>query len=294
MEDQVRLGAHESIAGGFHRAIDRAKAVGCEVLQLFVKSSRSWHLKPISQDEVKLFKEKSLETAIYPVSGHASYLINLAAPQKELWRRSINALIVELERCEILGLPYLVLHPGSHLGAGEREGLKRVAKALGEVHRGTSGLTAKILLESTAGQGTALGHRFEHLGWLMENTPQGDRLGVCIDTCHIFASGYDIRTPEAYEATMAEFDRLVGFSHLRVIHFNDSKGGLGSHLDRHEHIGKGELGIEAFRHFINDSMLPEDISGILETPKGDDLHEDRENLSILRSLVIPEERKEVS
>lgn len=280
----MRLGAHESISGGLHLAFDRAQSVGCDAVQLFVKSSRAWAVKPLTEEEIRLFQERAAQTGIHPVVGHASYLPNPAAPDEDLWRKSVETLIVELERCEALGIPYLVLHPGSHMGTGEEEGLRRVARALGEIHAATSGFRARILLETTAGQGHNLGYRFEQLAWLIENTPEGDRLGVCLDTCHVFAAGYDLRTPEAYEETLATFDRIIGLDRLCVVHFNDCKGPLGGRLDRHEHIGKGQLGLEAFRLFVNDPRFA-DLPGLLETPKSEDLHEDRENLAVLRSLV---------
>ncbi len=280
----MRLGAHESIAGGLHLAFERARSVGCDAVQLFVKSNRAWAVKPLTEEDIRLFKEWAAETGIHPAVGHASYLLNPAAPDEDLWRKSRDTLIVELERCEALDIPYLVLHPGSHMGAGEEEGLKRVARALGEVHAATPGFRARILLETTAGQGTNLGYRFEQLAWLLENTPQGERLGVCLDTSHIFAAGYDIRTPQDYAATLETFDRIIGLDRLLVIHLNDSKAGLGSRVDRHEHIGKGRLGLEAFRLVVNDVRFA-DLPGLLETPKSDDLHEDVENLRVLRSLV---------
>ncbi len=280
----MRLGAHESIAGGLHRAFDRALSVGCETVQVFVKSNRSWAVKPLTEEEVARFKAKAADTGIHPVVGHTSYLLNLASPDENLWQRSLDTLIVELERCETLGIPCLVLHPGSHVGTGEEAGLARVAEALGRVHAATEGFRARILLETTAGQGTNLGYRFEHLAWLLENTPQGERLGVCLDTCHIFAAGYELRTAEGYAATMAAFARIVGLDRLGAVHLNDSKGGLGSKKDRHEHIGQGRIGLEGFRLVLNDPRLAH-LPGLLETPKSDDLHEDRENLAVLRSLV---------
>ena len=202
----LRLGAHESIAGGLYKAFDRAQSVGCEAVQIFVKPNRQWAVKPLTEEDVARFKAKADETGIRPVVGHASYLLNLATPDEALWTKSRDMLTVELERCEALDVPYLVLHPGSHVGAGEDAGLARVAQALGEVHAATPGFGAQVLLETTAGQGSGLGHRFEHLAWLMEHTPEGERLGVCLDTCHVFAAGYELRTPEGYAATMEAFD----------------------------------------------------------------------------------------
>jgi len=280
----MRLGAHESIAGGLHKAFDRARSVGCEAVQIFVKSNRSWAVKPLTKEEIARFKAKAEETGIRPVVGHAAYLLNLASPKERLWQRSRDSLIVELERCEALGLPWLVLHPGSHVGSGEEAGLARVAQALGEIHAATPGYRVRILLENTAGQGANLGYSFEHLAWLIEHTPEGERLGVCLDTCHVFAAGYELRTPQGYAETMEEFDRIIGLERLHAIHLNDSKGELGSRKDRHQHIGAGCIGLEGFHQLLNDRRLA-GLPGLLETPKGEDLQEDRENLAALRSLV---------
>ena len=280
----MRLGAHESIAGGLYKAFERAQSAGCEAVQIFVKPNRRWAVKPLTEDDVARFKAKGEETGIRPVVGHASYLLNLATPDEALWVKSRDMLVVELERCEALGVPYLVLHPGSHVGAGEEAGLARVARALGEVHAATPGLCARVLLENTAGQGSGLGYRFEHLAWLMEHAPEGERLGVCLDTCHAFAAGYELRTPEGYAATMEEFDSIVGLERLEAFHLNDSKGDLGSRKDRHEHIGQGHIGLEGFRCLLNDPRLA-GLPGLLETPKGKELDEDKENLAVLRGLV---------
>lgn len=280
----MRLGAHESISGGLHRCFERARAVGCEAVQLFVKPNRAWAVKPLTEAEIALFKKRAQETGIWPAVGHTSYLINLGSPDEILWQRSRDMLLVELTRCEALGIPVLVLHPGSHAGAGEEAGLRRVAKALSDVHAATPGFRARILLETTAGQGSSLGGCFEHIAWLIEHTAQGERLGVCLDTCHIFAAGYELRSAEGYAMTMAAFDRLIGLERLLVVHLNDCKGELGSRIDRHTHIGKGTIGLEGFRHILNDPRL-DGLPGLLETPKGDDLHEDRENLAVLRSLM---------
>jgi deoxyribonuclease-4 len=280
----MRLGAHESISGGLHKAFDRAQSAGCDAVQIFVKSNRSWAVKPLLEEDISQFKAKAEETGIHPVVGHASYLLNLASPKEPLWIKSRDTLITELERCEALDVGWLVLHPGSHVGAGEEAGLARVAQALGEIHAATAGFRAQILLETTAGQGTNLGYCFEHLAWLMEHAPEGERLGVCLDTCHVFAAGYELRTPEGYAETMEAFDQVIGLEQLKAIHLNDSKGDLGSRKDRHDHIGKGCIGLEGFRLLLNDPRLA-GLPGLLETPKGDDLQEDRENLAVLRSLI---------
>jgi len=280
----MRLGAHESIAGGLHRAFDRAELVGCETVQIFVKSNRAWAARPLSEGDVARFKARAAQSTVSPVVGHSSYLLNLASPDEELWRKSCRALVVELERCERLGVPYLVLHPGSHVGMGEEAGLERVQQGLDCVHRATAGWRTQILVENTAGQGTGLGYSFEHLSWLLEHTTEGHRLGICLDTCHLFAAGYELRTPPGYEATMEAFERTVGLERLKAVHLNDCKGDLGSRSDRHQHIGKGAIGLTGFAQLLNDRRL-EGLPGLLETPKGDDLREDAENLAVLRSLL---------
>lgn len=280
----MRLGAHESIAGGVYKAFDRAQSVGCEALQIFVKPNRSWAMPPVTEEDVARFHARAAETGIRPVVAHSSYLLNLSSPREELWRRSIDTLVRELKRCQALGLRWLVLHPGAHVGMGEEAGLTRMAEALGDVHAATAGMRSGILLETTAGQGTRLGYRFEHLSWLLEHTPQGERLGVCLDTCHMFAAGYELRTPKGYATTMAAFERLIGLERLKAVHLNDSKGALGSRRDRHEHIGEGHIGLAGFRHVLNDARMGE-LPGLLETPKGDDLQADRENLATLRRLL---------
>ncbi|MFO7743419.1 MAG: deoxyribonuclease IV [Anaerolineae bacterium] len=282
----MRLGAHESIAGGVHKAFDRAQSVGCDALQIFVKPNRAWAVPPLTDHDVALFRARRAETAIRPVVAHSSYLLNLSSPADDLWHRSIHTLIIELERCEALDVRWLVLHPGAHVGTGETAGLTRMAHALGEVHAATAGLRAGILLENTAGQGTRLGYRFEHLAWLLEHAPEGERLGVCLDTCHAFAAGYELRTPRGYAATMAAFDRLIGFRRLKAVHLNDSRGELGGRRDRHEHIGKGHIGLAGFRQVLNDPRMAR-LPGLLETPKGDDLQADRDNLVALRGLLDP-------
>ena len=282
----MRLGAHESIAGGLHKAFDRAASVGCDAVQIFVKPNRAWAVPPLSEEDVSLFLVEARASGIHPVVAHSSYLLNLASPEDDLWRRSIETLIVELERCHALGVPWLVLHPGAHVGSGEEAGLARMARGLGLVHEATHALDARILLETTAGQGTRLGYCFEHLAWLLRETQTGERLGVCLDTCHVFAAGYDLRRREAYQATMEAFDRVIGLGRLRAVHLNDSRHGLGSHKDRHEHIGEGHIGLTGFQHLVNDPRLA-DLPGLLETPKSDDLHEDRENLNVLRGLIQP-------
>lgn len=278
------FGAHISIAGGLPKAFARGQKVGCETMQIFTKSERKWAAKPLAPADIAAFKAEQARTGIDPVVAHDSYLINLATPDDELWSRSRATFADELERCRLLGIPYLVTHPGAHTGSGEETGLAREAVALRQLFGEGAGGDTMVLLETTAGQGSTLGYRFEHLARLFELVPHHHRLGVCVDTCHIFAAGYDIRTPEAYVATFAELDRLVGLEHVRCFHLNDSQRHLGSCVDRHAHIGQGCIGLEGFRLLVNDPRFA-DLPMLIETPKGDDMAEDIVNLGLLRSLV---------
>lgn len=280
----LKLGAHMSIAGGLHLAFDRAKTVNSDAVQVFTKNQRQWKAKPLDPDAVEEFKDCQQETGIGPVVAHNSYLVNMASPKDDLWEKSIAAQRDELERCEELGIPYLVAHPGAHTGSGREAGIARIIAALDRLHQDLPGYNVKTLLETTAGQGTSIGGQFEDLAELLSGVAEPERLGVCLDTCHIFVAGYDIRTPEVYAETMQAFDELIGLDVLYAMHFNDSKGDLGSHKDRHDHIGEGLIGVEGFRNFMNDSRLC-GRPALLETDKSDDLHEDDEAISLLRSLV---------
>ncbi len=280
----MRFGAHMSIAGGFDKAVDRAEQAGCEALQIFTKNNNQWRAKPIDDAQVEKFAARLKESGIGPVVAHDSYLINLASPDDELWEKSINAFRIELERCEQLQVPFLVTHPGSFVKSSEEEGIKRIGQALNRVHDDLPGFKVMTLLETTAGQGSAIGHRFEQLASIMELISATERVGYCLDTCHIFAAGYEIRTDDGYNETMDSFDRLLGLENLKAFHFNDSKRELGSHVDRHDHIGAGQIGLDGFRHFVNDPRFA-DRAALLETPKSDDLHEDVENLERLRGLI---------
>jgi deoxyribonuclease-4 len=284
----MRLGAHESIAGGLVKAFDRGQTATCETIQIFTKSNRQWQAKPLSDEEIAAWRERmeaEQETnGIYPVVAHTSYLINIASPKEETWQKSYDALKIEVERCEVLGVRYLALHPGSHLKAGEEAGLANVAGALSQLHAETPGFETMVCLEGMAGQGTNLGATFEQLAWVLEHTDEGERLGVCLDSCHLYAAGFDVRSPEGYAETMASFDQIVGLERLKMVHLNDSVHELGSRRDRHTHIGEGTLGLDGFRNFVNDARLKE-LPGLLETDKSDDLHEDIENLARLRSLI---------
>ncbi len=278
------FGAHMSISSGVSKAFARGEHVGCETMQIFSKSERQWNAKPLAPEEVAAYHAEQARTGIGPVIVHDSYLINLASPTDELWAKSIAAFAHELERCATLKIPYIVTHPGAHTGSGEETGLLREAEAFKRLFSEGAGGTTMVLLETTAGQGTALGNRFEHIARLFELIPYHDRLGVCVDTCHIFAAGYDIRDEATYQATFAEFDRLIGLERIKAFHLNDSQKDLGSRVDRHNHIGQGYIGLEAFRLLVNDPRF-QAVPMIIETPKGDDMAEDIENLTLLRSLV---------
>ena len=272
-----------SISGGLARAIERAAAVEATALQVFVKSARQWAAPPLETEDVEAFRDGLRRQGLERYTlAHSAYLINLASPDDAVRERSIEALAVELGRCDRLGIPYLVLHPGSHVGSGEETGLRRVAQALDRLLSRSGEVT--VLLENTAGQGSNLGHRFEHLGTILDSAESSDRLGVCFDTCHALAAGYELAGAASYERTFAELDRTIGLERLRAFHLNDSKFGPGSRRDRHEHIGEGQVGLDGFRRLVNDGRFRE-IPMVLETPKGEDLAEDRRNLSVLRSLA---------
>ena len=283
-EKKLLLGAHQSIAGGVEKALARGQEVGCDTIQIFVKTPNRWVSKALAEENVAAFKEAVAETGIWPVFAHSLYLINLATPDDALWQKSLNALTDDLERCELLGLPGLVIHPGSHMGSGEEAGIARISSALDEVHARLLGYNVQVWLETTAGQGAHLGYTFTQLRAIIDGVKAPARLGVCFDTVHAFAAGYELRTPEGYEATWTQFDETLGFDRLKAVHLNDSKKELGSRVDRHDHIGKGLLGLEPFRLLLNDPRLC-GLPMTLETDKGPDLAEDKENLAVLRSLI---------
>jgi deoxyribonuclease IV len=255
-----------SIAGGLPRAVDRAHASRCEALQIFTKSAGQWRARELPDDEVALFRRRVKETGIYHVVAHNSYLINVAAATPSLREQSIAALGVELDRAELLGLDGLIMHPGSYTTGTEQEGLRAIGRAIAGLLKARPRYRVRILLEHTAGQGTNLGHRFEHLAAILEHAGGSNRIGVCLDTCHLLTAGYDLCTDEGYAATFRDFDRVVGLDRLRVFHLNDSKQPCGSRIDRHEHIGKGCLGLEPFRKLVNDPRFA-DLAMLLETPK---------------------------
>ncbi len=280
------LGAHMSIAGGYYKAVEAAAKFKMDVVQLFTKNNNQWKAKPIAQSEIDEFRAAVKTTGVRLPVAHDSYLINLASPDKALWQKSLDAFTIELERAEALGLMGVVMHPGSHLDSTPEEGLARVVKALDEAHRQTRGFQTLTLLETTAGQGSNLGYRFEHLASIANDVAASERIGVCVDTCHIFAAGYPIKTKAEYKATMNEFDRVVGIERIRAFHLNDSVREFGSRVDRHAKIGAGKLGLEPFRHLLNDRRFAS-TPMYLETPKGveDGEELDTVNLRTLRSLL---------
>jgi deoxyribonuclease-4 len=278
------LGAHISIAGGVDQAVLRGYRLRCETIQVFVKSNVQWKMCALTHEERSRFDAARKTSGISPVFAHSSYLINLASADRAVLRRSVSSLKEELRRAAELDLPFIVLHPGAHGGVGEREGIKKIAVGLDEAAAESPDKKVKILLETTAGQGSSVGGRFEHLAEIMAAVGRPERLGVCFDTCHVFAAGYDIRTGEGYERVMDAFDRRIGLGGIMAFHLNDSRGPLGSRLDRHEQIGKGMLGLRAFEILLNDRRFA-GVPMVLETPKGKGMEADRRNLKILRGLL---------
>lgn len=280
------LGAHMSIAGGYYKAVDIAADCGCDCVQVFTKNNNQWRGKPLSGDDIARFRGQLVARGITHPIAHDSYLINLASPDEALWRRSVEAFIDELQRADALGIAYVVTHPGSFTTSSEETGLRRVAEALDEVHAQSRGVKAQCLLENTAGQGTNLGWRFEHLAAILDSVKHPDLVGVCIDTCHTFAAGYPLAERKEYLATMRSLDKTVGLEKVRAFHLNDSKKPLGSRVDRHEHIGEGHLGRNPFRHLLNDRRFRR-VPMYMETPKGqrDGVELDVMNLATLRGLI---------
>ncbi len=280
----LAFGAHMSASGGCDLAITRAEAFGMSSCQLFSKNERQWRAKPLDPDVIDRFRKERERTGIHKLVVHDSYLINLASPKEDILSKSLDAFKDELERCQLLGIPYLVTHPGAHTGSGVEAGIHQVATSLNRIHDALPDNETMTLLETTAGQGTTLGRSFAELAAIIEQVEDKARVGVCLDTCHVFAAGYDYRDRDGYEAMIAQFDEVLGLDRLKVVHLNDSKFPLASNKDRHEHIGEGEIGPEGFRWLVNDSRL-DGIPGILETEKGDDGECDRKNLATLRALV---------
>ena len=280
----MRFGAHMSIGGGVANAFDHGERAGCDAMQIFLKNNNQWQGKALTDEDRKAFARRRRQTGIRPVIAHNAYLINLCSQDEAIAARSYDGMLDEIRRAAFLGVQGIVIHPGAPKELGPEEGLRRIAKALNGLIEETKDCSVRILLETTAGQGSTLGWRFEHLAELIENTRNRRRVGVCFDTCHVFAAGYDIRTPKKYSDTMREFDKVVGLKKIRAFHLNDSKMDFASRRDRHEHIGKGYIGLKGFAHLANDERF-DNIPGILETPKGPDLKEDVENLAVLRGLV---------
>lgn len=281
-ETRQPIGAHVSISGSIDQAIGRGEEIGCTAIQIFTKNANQWRGKPISPESAEAFKTAWKASPIGPIIAHDTYLINLAAPDNEKWIKSKAAFIDELERCAQLGVPDLVMHPGSHLTTGEDAGIEKVALAFREIFQ-EAPAGVRVLIEITAGQGSNLGYKFEHLAAIMEKVPQGN-FGVCFDTCHALAAGYDLTTAEGYDSVIAEFDRIIGCDMIKAFHVNDSKKGLGSRVDRHEQLGEGAVGLEGFRALMQDKRFFA-VPKILETPKGDDNTQDLRNLALLRDLA---------
>ncbi|MGA9118852.1 MAG: deoxyribonuclease IV [Bacteroidota bacterium] len=278
------LGSHVSVAGGVSTAFERAERIGCTTMQIFVKNASRWTASALASEEVQRFRDLAAVSPVRPVVAHAAYLINMCANKTDVLKKSRAALEDELIRCESLGVSALVLHPGAHLGAGEEAGVRLIAESLNRVHDRTPDFRVLTAIETTAGQGTTLGSTFEQLAKIIDGVEQKGRMAVCMDTCHLFAAGYPIHTPEGWGEVMRQFDATVGISRLAVIHVNDSKKPFDSRRDRHEQIGKGMIGLEGFRPLMQDSRLSS-IPKILETEKSEDMHEDVENMERLRSLL---------
>jgi len=278
------LGAHMSISGGIHFAPERGVKAGCGVIQVFTQNANQWRGKPVSDADALLFRKKWHESGLHEIVSHDIYLVNLGAPPGEVHDKSMAAFREELERCNRLGIAKIVMHPGAHTGDGEEVGIRRIIESFDQLFAAVPGYTGKVLLETTAGQGSNVGYRFEHLKAIINGSACPDRFAVCLDTCHIFAAGYDITTREGYEKTFAEFDRLIGLDRLQAFHVNDSKKGLNCRVDRHEHIGAGAMGLAPFRFLMNDPRFVQ-IPKFLETPKGDNDEMDAVNLKVLRDLV---------
>ena len=280
-----------SIGGGVHRAIERSCSISCNAMQIFVKNNMQWFAKPLDRAEIKAFIEHTQRCELESVFAHANYLINLSATNPQFHANSLRALAEELTRADQLELPFLVMHPGAHLGAGEQAGLDKIVGSIDAVHTVLPKVKTKIALETTAGQGSCLGDKFEQIAYVIDNVREPERVCVCLDTAHVHAAGYDLRTESSTRKMFAEFDRTIGISRLAALHLNDSKTERGSRVDRHEHIGKGKIGLNAFRFIMRDARFRK-IPKVLETPKGKELLEDVENMKTLRYLAETQKRAE--
>jgi deoxyribonuclease-4 len=283
-KQKILLGAHMSIGGGVHRAIERSRSIDCTAMQIFVKNNMQWFARPLERAEISAFLDHAQRAELHSVFAHANYLINLAATNPQFHANSLRALSEELVRADQLQLPFLVLHPGAHLGAGVEAGLAKIIDSIDRVLADIPKIRTRIALETTAGQGSCLGDRFEHLAAIIANVREPERLCVCLDTAHVFAAGYELATEKLTRKTFTEFDRVIGLERLVALHLNDSKTARGSRVDRHEHIGKGRIGLEAFRFIMRDRRFRK-IPNLLETPKGKDLAEDVENMKTLRGFL---------
>jgi len=285
MTKEVLLGAHMSIAGGAQLAIERAGSIHCTAMQIFVKNNMQWFARPLSTDEIRAFLDHQQRAQLASVFAHANYLINLAATNPQFHANSLRSLAEELIRADHLELPFLVMHPGAHLGAGEEAGLEKIAASIDAIWRVIPKVKTKIALETTAGQGSCLGDRFEQIAHIISKVREPERLRVCIDTAHLFAAGYELGSEMGAKKTFREFDRVIGRHRLAAIHLNDSKAVRGSRIDRHAHIGKGQIGLAVFRFIMNEPRFRK-IPKVLETPKGKELKEDVVNLRTLRRLIV--------
>jgi deoxyribonuclease-4 len=280
----MKFGAHMSTSGGVWKALERGASINCDIVQIFVKNNMQWFGKPHSPSDLALYANQLASQKFSCVFGHTGYLINLGAPPSENRDKSIKSLIQEINFATDLGIPFLVMHPGAHLGSGEEACLRQIASGLDEAFKVTKDSPVRIALENTAGQGTCLGHKIQHLAEIFQRVKKPERLGICLDTAHFFEAGYDIRTAKGWDAAIQEVDSLIGIKQILAFHLNDSKTDFASRVDRHAGIGQGKIGKEAFRHIVNDTRF-KNLPGCLETPKSQDLHEDVENLAVLRSLL---------
>ncbi len=284
------FGAHMPISGGLHLAIQKGESIGCTAIQIFTKSNRQWHAKPLSQEEIATFLAAWKQSSIRSIMAHATYLINIGSPDKELEKKSVDALSVDMERCAQLNIPYLALHPGSYTTGDEAACIEQISKNLDHVLKKTPGVS--ILLETMAGQGSSVGHKFEQLAAIIKESTMKRRLGICFDTCHAFSAGYDFTTKQAYEALWEQFDTIIGLNKLKAFHINDSSTALGSRVDRHADIGKGKIGLKAFEMLFNDPRFF-DIPKILETPK-EDVNDDKRNMETIIELLSGKTKKELN
>ncbi len=284
MRNEVLLGAHMSIAGGLEKAIHNGKKLGCKTIQIFTKNNTQWRSRPLLENEVEKFVLISRNSNINPIFAHTSYLINLVSGNKTTSRKSYKSFIDEIQRAELLEIPYMVMHPGSTLGKSVKTGINIISDIFNKIFSEKKEDKLMICIETTAGQGSSIGYRFEQIAEIMEKIEKNHRFCVCLDTCHIFSAGYDIRNEKSYNKTMCEFESVIGLDRLMIIHMNDSKSELGSRIDRHQHIGKGFIGLKAFELIMNDEKLNK-VPKIIETPKGKSLKEDIININLLRSLI---------